>query len=263
MGAALKSLEERGYIFLGSAKESINSLTVAQLKEFLLDKELSTSGKKAELVERVAAVASEEELMAFGVQAKYSLTTLGQQEMSENEYVPYMHKAHNKTTEDDRWGTTFNVWSINKLLGTGDKANWRTVVDQQETKRQKETEDNNKATMAQLKKSNPALFKELDAQDRQLNAIKAARAIYEDNKDLETYIIFWEDLWANGGLTFPGSHWHFELPDLYISAERYDDALAFVKKLKKQKAEYAGKADNYVKKIESLKEKKTKKNSKK
>ncbi|UKI29899.1 MAG: hypothetical protein L6W00_17930 [Lentisphaeria bacterium] len=33
---------------------------------------------------------------------------------------------------------------------------------------------------------------------------------------ITAYIKFWEDLWANGGLIFEGTHWHFELADLYI-----------------------------------------------
>ena len=59
-------------------------------------------------------------------------------------------------------------------------------------------------------------------------------------------------LWKNGGLAFRGSRWHFELADLYITAKRYDDALRFAKKLKRERKEYAEKADAYIKKIEVL-----------
>lgn len=134
VGAALKSLEDRGYIVFATAKDSINSFTIPQLKEILSSKDLPVAGKKADLVMRVADAFSEAELLATGVQIKYMLTELGQGELSENEYVPYMHKAHNKTTEDARFGMTFNVWSINKLLGAGDKSNWKTIVETQEAK---------------------------------------------------------------------------------------------------------------------------------
>ena len=67
----------------------------------------STTGKKAELVARVSDTISEETLLSAGVRPKYRLTETGAQELSENAYVPYMHKAPNKTTED----TTFNVYS--------------------------------------------------------------------------------------------------------------------------------------------------------
>lgn len=259
VGAALKSLENRGYISYESVKDCVDSLTIAQLKEMLTAKGLPTGGKKAELIERIVDVASEEELIAAGVQVKYILTEAGRQELSENEYVPYMHKTHKKTTEDAQWGMTFNVWSINRLLGTGDKSNWKTVVEEQETKKNKETAERNRIAMEETKKSNPDLFAKLNTQDQQLEDIQKARRAFDENKDMNSYILFWEMLWKNGGLTFNGSKWHFELPDLYIAAERYDDALAFVKKLKKAKSEYADKADYYVEKIEKLKAKQERK----
>ena len=43
-----------------------------------------------------------------------------------------MHKHPYTTTEDDNFGPTFNVWSINIKLGSGDKSNWRDVVDLEE-----------------------------------------------------------------------------------------------------------------------------------
>ena len=112
----LKNLEERGYIAFASAKESVNDLTVSQLKELLMKHGESTTGKKAELVARVSETISEETLLSAGVRPKYRLTETGAQELSENAYVPYMHKAPNKTTEDTRFGLTFNVWSIKEAL---------------------------------------------------------------------------------------------------------------------------------------------------
>ena len=60
-------------------------------------------------------------------------------------------------------------------------------------------------------------------------------------------------VWLNGGLKFEGAKWHFELPDLYIKAKRYDEALAFVTNIKKSKPIYAEKADVYIKKIQERK----------
>ena len=252
IGAALKNLEDRGYIVFATAKESLNNFTIPQLKELLSSKDLPTSGKKADLVMRVADAFSEAELLVTGVQIKYMLTELGQRELIENEYVPYMHKAHNKTTEDARFGMTFNVWSINKLLGAGDKTNWKTVVEEQEKKMGLQTAESNARTMETLKKVNPQLFKELKTQDQQLEAVQSARKEYDESKDINSYIAFWEMLWENGGLLFRGSKWHFELADLYITAKRYNDALRFVQTLKKERKEYVDKADSYIAKIEKL-----------
>ena len=76
VGAALKNLEERGYIELGSISNSINSFTVPQLKELLLAHNQATTGKKADLVERVALTVSETELIKAGRRLNMSLRRL-------------------------------------------------------------------------------------------------------------------------------------------------------------------------------------------
>ena len=252
VGAALKSLEDRGYITFATAKDSLNQLTIPQLKDMLSAKGMPTTGKKSDLIMRVADAFTDAELLSTGIQVKYVLTELGQCELAENAYVPYMHKTHHKTTEDASFGMTFNVWSINRLLGTGDKSNWKAVVEAQEAKMNQQTEDHNKAFMEQLRTIDPKGFRELKDQDQQFEAIQKARKEYDDTKNIESYIAFWEMVWDNGGLLFAGSKWHFELADLYITSKRYDDALRFVKKLKKERKEYAGKADSYIAKIEGL-----------
>lgn len=207
------------------------------------------------MVERVLSGVPDEVLISAGAQRKYILTEIGQLELDENAYVPYMHNVPNKTTEDARFGMTFNIWSINKLLGTDDKSAWRDIVDEQERKMNRETADRNDAFMHDLKRIAPDEYRKLRTQDQQIAAVQKAREQYETDKDLSGYIAFWEMVWANGGLKFEGAGWHFELPDLYIKAKRYDDALAFVKRLKVEKPTYAYKADTYIKKIEEMKAK--------
>lgn len=253
--AVLKSLEKRGYIELGSVINSIGSFTVAQLKALLTAHNQSTAGKKAALAERVAAVIPEIELVNAGARPKYVLTEMGRMELADNAYVPYMHSVHNKTVEETMGGVEFNVWSINRLLGTGDKSNWRAVVDEQERKMNQEIDSHNESLMRNLKEIDPAAYRTLKKQDQQIAAIQKARDQYHENKDLDAYIAFWEMLWNNGGLIFEGAGWHFELPDLYMKAKRYDDALAFVKRLKAEKPKYAYKADAYIGKIENIKAK--------
>lgn len=262
IGAALKTLDERRFIAFASARDSVKGLTVQQLKDLLVAKGYSAIGKKADLVARVTENISEEDLLAAGIQPKYVLTEVGQQELSENAYVPYMHSIHNKTTEYNSLGTMFNVWSINNLLGSGDKSNWKAVVEDQERKMNKEMADRNDVFMKDLKKIDPKGYKTLRTQDQQIVAVQKAKDKYSEDKDLDSYIEFWEMIWANGGLKFEGAGWHFELPDLYIKAKRYEDALAFVIKLKRIKPTYAYKVDVYIKKIEELKVKQILKNKK-
>lgn len=253
VGAALKALESRGFIEYSSVSESLISLTLTQLKELLVTKKQSVSGKKVELISRVTNCYSEEELLSKGFEPKYKLTEKGKTELEENAYVPYMHKSPAKTIEDSKFGKSFNVWSINKTLGIGDKSNWKSVVEECEISIAKETKDRNTAFMEKLKKTDFEGYQKLSNQDEQLLGIKNANKKYIDTNDLSEYIAFWENIWANGGLLFNGSRWWFELADLYIEAKRFDDAEAFVKKIKKINSTYSDKADYYLNKIKKQK----------
>lgn len=93
---------------------------------------MPVTGKKADLEKRISENMSDEILISYGVQPKYVLTEIGIDELQENAYVPYMHKHHRKTTEDTTLSPSFNVWSINKLLGEGSKDNWKRIVDDQD-----------------------------------------------------------------------------------------------------------------------------------
>ena len=110
----------------------------------------------------------------------------------------------------------FNVWSINKLLGADDKSNWKNIVDEQEKKLLKQHAEKHTRFMENLKKEDPKLYNEWKTEDQKFAELQAARMKYEESNDIDTYILFWERLWENGGLTFLGSRWQFELADLYI-----------------------------------------------
>ncbi|MCD7872557.1 MAG: SAP domain-containing protein [Clostridiales bacterium] len=249
---ALKSLEERSFITFASVKDSLSSLTVVQLKEILSSQNLPLSGKKKDLMQRIADNVSEDVISLYGVEPKYKLTDLGNQELKENEYVPYMHKTSHKTRENDRGEMTFNVWSINALLDPNDKTNWKEIVDDQENKLEQQTQERNDKFMNQLKEIDIEAYEELQAQDEQLSLIQKTDESYQTTKDLNSYISFWEDLWKNGGLKFNGVSWCFKLADLYIKAKRYDDALDFVSMIKETKPDYAYKANTYIERINKL-----------
>ena len=122
IGHAPESLFNRGFLQWAPKKQYVKTLTVPQLKQILSDEGLSTSGKKADLVDRIMQSISEENLTLPGYTPKYELTNLGQMELEQNGYIPYMHKHKYKTTEDETFGSTFNVWSINRLFPDGDNA---------------------------------------------------------------------------------------------------------------------------------------------
>ena len=128
VGHALKSLEDRGFIQWASKKGSLNGLKTDELKKILSDANLPTTGKKADLLERIATQIPEGNIVIPNYVPKYELTALGKQELEDNGYVPYMHKHKLTTTEDGRLGETFNVWSINKLLYKKKTSDWRKIV---------------------------------------------------------------------------------------------------------------------------------------
>lgn len=88
-------------------------------------------------------------------------------------------------------------------------------------------------------------------QDKQIESIFAAENKFESDGDIDSLILFWEDIWASGGLLFNGSKWTFRLPDLYIKQKRYDDTLRILKMIKNPS--YKEKVDSYVEKIERAK----------
>ena len=179
---------------------------------------------------------------------KYELTNLGKSELEENAYVPYMH-SHSKYT-------TFTIWDLNKLLGTGDKSNYLEIIEKKHTEIDNRNEAINDTFVKELKVIDPEGYRLLKSQDKHIKAVQAADEKYAEDKDLEWIINFWEEIWKDGGPKFEGSGWMFRLPDLYIKAKRYDDAMVIVQKIKKTKGSYySNKADSYITKIEERKTK--------
>lgn len=135
VGHALESLQDRGFLQWASKAKSLGTLKVDELKQLLVNEGLSTAGKKADLVSRIAMEIPDDRLVIPGYEPKYELTDIGKAELEDNGYVPYMHRHNHLTTEDNRFGETFTVWDINKLFPDGNATNWRRVVGDIEKKR--------------------------------------------------------------------------------------------------------------------------------
>lgn len=142
VGMMLSTLESRGFIEYAPIEDSAASLTVAELKDIAGKYNLSVNGKKADLVKAVLEGLNKEQLMTLGLERKYRLTQLGEEELADNKYIPYMHKEKTKTTEDGNFGPVYNVWSINQLL-KGDTSGWESVVIQEFEKQEKFLNRNN------------------------------------------------------------------------------------------------------------------------
>lgn len=126
----LKQLEKRGFIRIGNEMESLSGLKREELKKILVEKKLPKTGGKQELIKRIGNNFKCEELRSLGVKRYYRLTEKGKTELTENLYVVFLHKYPGKESEDG-----LNVWTINKILGSGEKSNWRKVIDDYETKK--------------------------------------------------------------------------------------------------------------------------------
>lgn len=134
VGAALKSLENRGYIEYGTAIDQFPKMTIPQLKELASKFGVNPSGNKPDIIAAIFDNVPADSLEAVITERKYRLTEKGQIELQENAYVPYMHKHRKKTIEGSVFGPEFNVWSINRILGHGSKENWENVVWKEEQK---------------------------------------------------------------------------------------------------------------------------------
>lgn len=242
VNAALKSLVERNFILLGPAKNALKGLTVDQLTELLKSNELSITGKKAELISRISDNISEDNLISLGVERKYTLTPIGQQELAENEYIPYMHR-HSKNT-------TFTIWDLNRMLGSGDKSNFKEIINQKHAEIEDGFKKSNDKFFEELKNYDPVGYQKLRDQDEQIKAVQEADLKYSLDKDLDWVIQFWEEIWRQEGPKFEGSKWMFRLPDFYIKAKRYDDAISLCNRIiKTRESYYYDKANSYIAKI--------------
>ncbi|MDE6596300.1 MAG: SAP domain-containing protein, partial [Oscillospiraceae bacterium] len=90
----LDSLFKRGFICVADISVVLKKISVPELKEFLKKAECKTSGKKDELIIRILDKYSKEDLEKIFPVKYYALTSLGENELQQNEYVVYLHKHH-------------------------------------------------------------------------------------------------------------------------------------------------------------------------
>ncbi len=88
----LHRFQEQGYITEAEPIESLEHLSVAELKELLKKLGQKVSGKKSELVERIKESADSKFLEKNIKSRNYRLTEKGQSELNQNEHVIYFHK---------------------------------------------------------------------------------------------------------------------------------------------------------------------------
>lgn len=110
--SVLDSLQSRGFIAIGDLRSALERCKVTELKAQLQTLGEKTTGKKAELIDRLLNSGNDEYLEAQFPDRYYALTDTGTKELSENEYVVYLHKTG-----------YMSVWEMNQRL-TNNTANF-------------------------------------------------------------------------------------------------------------------------------------------
>lgn len=127
IGHILESLEKRGFIKWGEKKELLSALKLPELQEIAIANNISKNQTKDNLIKEIKEKVSEENLPEQFFSKKYVLTELGERELLENGYVPYMHKNKFTTIEGLPENKSFNVWDINKLFHNN-PSSWKELV---------------------------------------------------------------------------------------------------------------------------------------
>ena len=135
VGHALQSLEQRGFIRWGSKYSCLQDLKIDNLKEILREHGLPVAGNKAVLIDTIKSQVQEKDLYIPNYVPRYELTEIGQLELEQNGYVPYIHKHTHATVEGFPTNETFTVWDINKLFPDGNATDWRRIVGEIEKRR--------------------------------------------------------------------------------------------------------------------------------
>ena len=103
--SVLDSLQSRGFLTMGDLRSALERCKVTELKAQLQTLGEKTTGKKAELIDRLLSSGNSEYLEMQFSDRYYALTDAGIKELSENEYVVYLHKTGR-----------MSVWEMNQRL---------------------------------------------------------------------------------------------------------------------------------------------------
>lgn len=101
----LDSLIDRGFICCSNINSELKRTPVVKLKDLLAKKEISSTGKKEVLINRILDIYNNQELELLFPNRNYELTELGISELKENQYVTYLHRKHQ-----------ISIWEMNILL---------------------------------------------------------------------------------------------------------------------------------------------------
>ena len=115
----LDDLFNKGFLEIADLRTTLSNLKVTELKEELKNFDLKQSGKKEELIERLIESNNLAYLEAKYPTKYYKPSEKGEKELSDNEYIPYLHRTN-----------YMSIWEMNKLLVENAKQgfNYRDII---------------------------------------------------------------------------------------------------------------------------------------
>lgn len=115
----LKSLKKRGFLKTGSIESTIRNETTDDLKEVLSANKLKVTGSKAELVKRLLEEVPEEKLNNLFRDRTYELTELGEEVLSAEEHIPYIHRLNI---------VDLDIWSLNEKVKENPRYYFKDII---------------------------------------------------------------------------------------------------------------------------------------
>lgn len=119
----LKALQEKGFLEVGSSKESLSNLKLAELKDIATSLGVATSGKKAEIIERLCIV-DEEKLSAFVKERMWKLSQKGQGVLKDNAYILYFLDKHSYNVTE----VGVDIWTVNEEIVKNPQRPYRDII---------------------------------------------------------------------------------------------------------------------------------------
>lgn len=103
--SVLNSLFEREFIKVGDLRSALEKLKLPEIKEELKQCNQKVTGKKSELIDRLVEFGDIAVLNQKYAERYYVLTSKGEEELKENQYVSYLHRNRYMT-----------VWEMNQRI---------------------------------------------------------------------------------------------------------------------------------------------------
>ena len=107
--AVLTKLVADGFISIGSSADALAGQKLPELKQILQSRDLKTSGKKADIIQRIVENIPPEELDALFPVKPYKRTETGESLLRKYEWIPYIH---NHSIDG------LDIWNLTEMVQT-------------------------------------------------------------------------------------------------------------------------------------------------